>query len=237
LLDDATEVALRVVNAGAAECLESGHLEGTPPADQVQSFILGREGCPAGTSWCTSITLEKDGSTKIFAVTASGPGGLLAEGCATAVINQDPLEVRIQVRRYNEARCCGDGVRQAGEQCDTGAGAGSCSGDLGEPGCVGMIEDEVCSCDCLGKEILLSIDNVDPDPPLTNGAPGTKTELALAFSGSAGGDRARALRRCSRTRRRREARPTSTCACCERIWRRSSMARSPSSCDCRSART
>ncbi|HEY4117523.1 MAG TPA: hypothetical protein VGM56_06690, partial [Byssovorax sp.] len=50
----------------------------------------------------------------------------------------------------------------------------------------------VCDCGCLAQEILLSIDGADA-PALTNGAAGTKEQLALAFT-SGNGDLDQALR-------------------------------------------
>lgn len=187
LLDDASEVTLRVIDSGAASCDEAtGHVDGSPPDDAVQSFSLERGGCAGGATWCKTITLDKDDSSKIFGVIATGPAGLLAEGCTTARIDQDPLEVSIQVHRAVLPKCCGDGALQPGEQCDSGQPpAVACGADVGEPGCTGMEATAVCGCDCVANEMLLSIDNPGGSPALGN-APGTKRDLALAFSGPAG---------------------------------------------------
>jgi hypothetical protein len=187
LLDDATAVVLSVIDADAASCdATTGHVGGSPSDDAVQTFNLGREGCASGASWCKTITLDKDDSKKIFGVVATGAAGLLAEGCTTAVIDQDPLEVSIQIRRADIPKCCGDGVLQPGEQCDTAQPpAVACGGDVGEPGCTGMEPNGACDCDCVAFEQLLSIDNPGGNPALTN-APMTKRDLALAFSGPSG---------------------------------------------------
>jgi len=192
VLDSAASVELRVIDADQASCLDSGFVEGSPPEPAVQTFSLAQNGCAAGAAWCKTVTLAMDGSSKVFGVLARDAAGQpVAQGCTRATIDQDPLDISIQVKRYNPPKCCGDGVLQAGEQCDTGLAAEACPGDTG--GCSGIIENAVCHCDCLGREILLSIDNTAP-PALTNGPAGTNSALALAFSGSAGDDRAHALR-------------------------------------------
>lgn len=195
LLDDATEVTLRVIDDGAAKCRSSsGHLEGTPAEDAVQTFSLVQTGCEPGAAWCKTVTLDRDDTTKIFSVTATGPGGLIAEGCTKAVIDQDPLEVEIQLHKVNAPKCCGDGVLQAFEQCDNGPTNPGCPGDVGLAGCTGTAADDVCDCDCVSREILLSIDNPVGTPALSNGPAGTKFDPAIVFSGNVGPDTAGALR-------------------------------------------
>ena len=183
LLDQATAVSLRVADSADVDCAPDGSMQGTPSADTLQSFSLDHGGCSSGASWCKTITLDQDGATKVFAVTVTGAGGVTGVGCTKAAVDQDPLEVRITVHRYNAPACCGDGVVQVGEQCDTGTG----------PNCTGMPADDVCSADCLGLEILLSIDN-GGSPNLTNGPPRSKGELGLAFAGASGGELANGLR-------------------------------------------
>lgn len=187
LLDDATAVTLDVIDADAASCNPAtGHVDGSPSDDAVQRFNLERGGCTAGATWCRTITLDRDESTKIFGVVATGAAGLLAEGCTTAVIDQDPLEVAIQVHRAEIPKCCGDGVLQPGEQCDSGQPpSAGCAGDVGEPGCTGMEPTAACGCDCIAVEQLLSIENPGGNPALSN-APQTKRDLAMAFSGPSG---------------------------------------------------
>src|SRR3569832_1886783 len=111
----------------------------------------------------------------MFAVAAKSPAGLLAEGCTVEAIDQDPLEVTIQMHRYNEPACCGDGSPQVGEQCDSGA--------LVDPAivCGGVTPSAVCNGDCTAAEILLSIDDGATPPKLFNGIPGSKTKLSVAF--------------------------------------------------------
>lgn len=178
-LDGATKVTLSVFDADLAKCdAATGHVSAIP-AEGTQSFSLSKEGCPKGLSWCKTITLDKDGSTKMFAVQATGPAGLLAEGCTSAKIDQDPLDVSIQLQRYTAPACCNDGKLQAGEQCDTSVvAAQTCDGQPGGV-CLGIEADEVCECDCRAKEIALdrSVDNAATIP-----AVGTKSALALIFA-------------------------------------------------------
>lgn len=178
LLDQAKTVSLTVFDASKGECMPNGHVTNVP-AEGVQTFDLKKGGCAAGASWCTDIELDRDSTQKIFAVVAKGSSGILAEGCAVAKIDQDPLEVDIKVQRYNPPACCNNGSLEAGEQCDTGSSGNCINGTGGK--CGGIVADAVCRCDCTAEEILLSIDNSAP-PALTNGAVGTKTGLVLAFS-------------------------------------------------------
>lgn len=179
LIDQATAMTLYVFDAELATCdAETGHVDKIPSGRATQKFALTKEGCADGDLWCTTFELDKDGSKKMFAIVATKAGGTLAEGCTTAVINQNPLTVTIQAHRFRPATCCGNGVLEPGEQCDSGITA-SCDGSP-PVACSGMPADEVCACDCTAKEILLSIDDTE-QPSLKNGAPGTKLNLALAF--------------------------------------------------------
>jgi hypothetical protein len=176
LLDTATAVDLSVFDASKAFCDElTGHVDAIPKGEGTQTFALEQEGCAKDVSWCRTIKLDKDGSKKMFAVTARSAAGLLAEGCAVEAIDQDPLEVTIQMHRYNEPGCCGDGSAQVGEQCDSGA--------LVDPAnaCGGVVPSAVCNGDCTAAEILLSIDDGALPPKLSNGIPGSKTKLSIAF--------------------------------------------------------
>jgi hypothetical protein len=134
--------------------------------------------------WCTTIQLDKDDSKKMFAIVATKAGATIAEGCVTQVINQDPLRVEIQAHRYAPPKCCGNGVLEPGEQCDTGM-PGTCDGTPATM-CSGIVATDVCNCDCTAKEILLSIDD-NEQPNLKNAEAGTKSNLALAYGpGGAG---------------------------------------------------
>jgi hypothetical protein len=166
LLAQATAVKLSVFDAAKAKCLPTGHASAIPAG--AQSFALQNSGCAKGVAWCKQIALDEDGSSKMFAVVASNAAGTLAEGCATAAINQDPLEVDIKVQRYLPPACCGDGKLEPGEQCDSGTASG---GD-----CPGITADAVCSVACTSIEIPLDRTPTDKPP-----AAGTKAELALAF--------------------------------------------------------
>ncbi len=178
LLDHASSVTLSVFDAGLAKCDASTGSVAIPAGSP--SYQLQNTGCTGTSVWCGSIQLAEDGSTKVFAVVAAEAGATIAQGCTTAVINQDPLQVDIQAYRYLEPKCCGDGKLEPGEQCDTGV-AGSCV--VGGPvsACSGILDTPVCFCDCTAKEILLSVDDATA-PLLTNAPPGSKTSLALAFT-------------------------------------------------------
>lgn len=184
LLDAATSVELWVFPADQARCGANGHVDRIPEGGGTQQFSLKSAGCPDGVRWCQDIELDQDGEERMFAVIARNAGGTLAEGCAVAAIDQDPLEVSIKVQRYNPPSCCGDGVLQAGEQCDLGEAPTACSG---EPGgrCLGTFADEVCACDCTASELLLAIDN-QGEPQILAGPPGSKSQLALAFTPGVG---------------------------------------------------
>jgi hypothetical protein len=178
LLDRASSLDLAVFDAAKSKCLESGHA-GVPADDTAQRFTLDKLGCSGGAAWCKTIQLDKDGSTKMFVVTAKNAAGVIAEGCGTAVINQDPIDVSIQVKRFNPPTCCGDGQLQSGEQCEIATMQPN-------KACSGIPGDAVCGADCTANEILLSIDN-PTQPVFTNGAKSTKTDLALAFGPGAAG--------------------------------------------------
>lgn len=185
LLDQATSVTLSVFDAAGATCNEAtGHV-GSIPASALQ-FPLSDKDCTGGDLWCATIKLDRDGSTKMFAVVASKAGATLAEGCAAKAVDQDPLVVDIQAHRYSPPRCCNDGILEPGEQCDTGV-LGTCGGTGGasacnaaDPSSGGIADDPVCFCDCTAKEILLSVDDKTA-PNLKNAPAGSKSALALAF--------------------------------------------------------
>lgn len=181
LLDQASSVTLSVFDASAAKCnKDTGHVSKIPPAEEgTKTFQLAKKGCEQGVAWCKTVELDEDGSKKMFAVVAKNAGGLLAEGCTTAVIDQDPLEVTLKVHRYNEPACCNDGRVQVGEQCDSAIVDPACQGDA--CACTAIAIDAVCDYDCTTFEILLSSDNPTPKPDLHNGPPGTKTDLQIAF--------------------------------------------------------
>lgn len=181
LLDSATTVQLSVFDAGAAKCLKTGHVDKIPTGEGTQQFILGKTGCGEGAAFCKTISLDKDGSEKMFAVIASNASGVVAEGCTTALINQDPLDVDITMSRYNPPGCCNDGKLQSGEQCDTGLAAEmSCAGGPGGA-CSSIVADAVCACDCTAQEILLSIDDLVL-PGLKNKPARSKSHLAMTFA-------------------------------------------------------
>jgi hypothetical protein len=173
LLDDATRVELSVFDAKGSSCGDDGHVD---VPGSAQQFDLDDAGCPAGIKWCGEITLDRDGSNKMFSVVASGPNGVLGEGCATATIDQDPVEVSITIVRYNPPACCNDGVLQAGEQCEGTAAATDCAGGPGGE-CTAIVPDAVCECNCTSKEVP-----VDRSDPTVFPAAQTQQDLALVFA-------------------------------------------------------
>ena len=179
LLDTATGMTLSVFDAALGKCdATTGHVASIPGGSATQTFPLSRTGCTGGDLWCATIKLDKDGSTKMFAIVATNAGQTVAEGCTTAVVDQDPLQVEIQAHRFSPPKCCGDGVLEPGEQCDNGL-PGNCSGGPTSK-CSGIQENPACYCDCTAKEILLSIDDTAL-PLLKNGPAGTKQNLAFTF--------------------------------------------------------
>ncbi len=193
LLDDVTGMTL-TVSEGARCDAATGSVTGEP--DSAQSFDMDRD-CGNGAKWCKEISLENDGISRVFHVVGKVGTEVAGEGCAEAVVDQDPLRVDITIRKFVEAVCCNDGVLQPGEQCDPGIQADTdCAGNPppgGDKACFGTIPDAVCECDCLAKEIVLSTPNVGA--PAVNNDAGTKTELALAFAvgGGALGNALRAV--------------------------------------------
>src|SRR4051812_33026726 len=89
LLDRATSVELSVFDAAQGKCLPTGHTD-VPAGEKTQHFTLDRVGCAKGVAWCKTIQLDRDGSTKMFAVSAKNAAGPVAEGCAARPIDQDP---------------------------------------------------------------------------------------------------------------------------------------------------
>ena len=187
LLDQANTVTLSVFDVGSSKCEADGAVSNAP-ATGARTFSLSQKGLSQGTTWCTTIDLDRDGSNKMFSVVAQNASGKLAQGCTTATIDQDPLSVTITVERFVEPGCCNDGTVQVGEQCDTGMPMGCDGSPAGK--CDGITADAVCDCNCQAQEILLSGNDSD-QPFIANGVAGSKTNLALAFTaGNLGLDRA-----------------------------------------------
>lgn len=149
VLDDATSLTLQVFLAAGHTCNADGSF--SPAADDAEEFSLDKGGCSGGATWCGEITLEQDDEERMFYVEARSSAGLLARGCATAVIDRDPVDVSITVVRFVEESCCGDGDLQPGELCDEG----------GDEQCGGTTETATCAADCLTKPVAVDANGED----------------------------------------------------------------------------
>jgi hypothetical protein len=178
LLDTASGVELRVSQGGACN-EDTGSI--TDESGFV-SFDLDR--CGAG--WCKDVKLDRDDQEHLFHVIASAGGGPVAEGCKLATIDKDPLNVDIRVHKFVPPGCCNNGKVESREQCDNGIKAMTNCANMpvsGNGSCNSIVGDEVCACDCLANELLLSVAGT---APTTDNDPGSKTDLSLAFSGPTG---------------------------------------------------
>lgn len=163
VLDDATSLTLSVFPAEGRSCAADGSASEIP-ADAL-TFPLSKSGCSGGATWCGEVTLDQDDAPQMFHVEVRDAAGLLAQGCTTAVVDRDPLDVGIQVVRFVEPSCCGDGTLQASELCDGG----------GDDSCGGTTEDIVCASDCTTR--LIRIDET-PGSPADIG----QSALSIAFT-------------------------------------------------------
>ncbi|MEM1032651.1 MAG: hypothetical protein AAF928_06325 [Myxococcota bacterium] len=187
LLDNATAVQLRVYAGDEVVCEPAtGRVSGS--AISTQNFALSDAGCSDGASWCQDVTLDRDGEIRTFEVIATATGTVIGRGCDQRPVDDDPLLVDIDIVAEAEPRCCNDGIIQFGEQCDTRVAATlTCDGSTADAtagSCDGIVQDDVCECDCLAREIVLSEGNMNA-PGLSNQV-ATKFGLALAFSGPSG---------------------------------------------------
>lgn len=172
ILQDAKTVVLSVFPANLSTCRPDGSVTAVPPKEQgTQVFSLENTGCTGGAAWCKTIELEKDSSAMMFSIVAGDETGPLAQGCATATIDQDPLDVAIKVQVIVPEKCCGDGTFQRGEQCEAPAIAEQCGG---------IAETDVCTATCETKELQLAVPS-DAKPMLPDGPIG-KSELAMTFA-------------------------------------------------------
>ncbi|NUP05016.1 MAG: hypothetical protein HOW73_03030 [Polyangiaceae bacterium] len=164
VLDDASSLTLYVFPAEGRSCESDGSASELP--DDALTFPLSKSGCEGGATWCGEITLDQDDAQQIFHVQAKDSSGLLAQGCTTAVVDRDPLEVNIKVVRFVEPSCCGDATLQAGELCDNG----------GDDSCGGTTEDAVCASDCTTRAVW--VDDTGSGGPTNNG----QGDLSIAFT-------------------------------------------------------
>jgi hypothetical protein len=144
LLDGVTDLSLVVYDqsAGAGCDPATGRATGTDGIERVASATLREEGCPAGVRFCINkLPIRKDPGTRVFAAVAHAAGGVeVADGCTTAVVNQDSLDIAIKMVRFVPPDVCGDNVIGPTEQC--------------EP--AGSATDIVCDAKCHTRELLLS---------------------------------------------------------------------------------
>src|ERR1700733_2958102 len=78
LPDEVTGMTLSVFDASLAKCdAATGHVDAIPAGHATQSFPLNQEGCTGGDLWCATVKLDKDGSTKMFAVVGTRAGATL----------------------------------------------------------------------------------------------------------------------------------------------------------------
>jgi hypothetical protein len=168
LLDEASAVRLHVFPADGRACRDDGSASELPGS--AQKFQLSKSGCEGGATWCGEITLERDESTQMFYAEVTGAGELVAQGCATAAIDQDPVEVDIKVLRVVPPACCGNGTLEVGELCDTGPPGGACGT---------ITADAVCDADCSAREIPI-------DYETQSAGPLGQTTLSLTFASGTG---------------------------------------------------
>ncbi|MFO0550402.1 MAG: hypothetical protein U0271_18550 [Polyangiaceae bacterium] len=150
VLDEATSLTLYVFPSSEASCNDDGTLSALP--EGAASHQLQNAGCEGGAKWCGEIKLDQDDSEQMFYVEATSAAGLLAQGCTTAVIDKDPVEVSIKVQRHVEPACCGDGELQVGELCDLG----------GDDTCGGSTADTICTAECTTNVVW--VDDQDGTP-------------------------------------------------------------------------
>ncbi|MBK6512789.1 MAG: hypothetical protein IPG04_01400 [Polyangiaceae bacterium] len=167
VLDDANSLTLYVFPAEGRTCEADGSASELP--GDALSFQLSKSGCTGGATWCGEIVLEQGDEAQMFHVQASDESGLLAQGCTTAVVDRDPLDVNIEVVRFVVPACCGDGIVQPGELCDNG----------GDDTCGGTTADQVCASDCTTRPTWVD-DFGDPPEDIGQG------ELSIAFTAGEG---------------------------------------------------
>ncbi len=179
---DGAKLTLRVIE-GASCNTATGAVGGSFDDEDVLTFGLRTSGCEAGASFCADVTVEQGDTPKVFEVFATRSNQRIAQGCTRVLVNQDPLAVDVSIVPFFEPKCCNDGRLQVGEQCDPGLVADTdCRGaPTGGAQCSAVVEDFVCHCDCLAREIVLS--EASLTPPALGNSPDLKAEPAFAFSG------------------------------------------------------
>jgi hypothetical protein len=137
------------------------------------------QSCPASSTgkFCGTLTLAESSNRRIFSATASDSNGAtLAQGCTSTVIDAANVSLSIMMVSSALAATCGNGVIEAGEQCDPPPAAGA--------------SDAVCDSACHSKEEVLSSGSSSPQGPaviLWPDETGRSEQLMCFFTDATGG--------------------------------------------------
>jgi len=157
----------------AAGALPTGVSASTP---KVATQTLGTTNCTGTAKFCGSLTITKSTDVFVFAAQAlDASNAVIANGCATATVNQDTLAVSIMMQRFVPPATCGNGIIEATEQCDP---PGTAEPDGGS-------SDIVCDSQCHSLEETLSVGATSPTGPaffLWPPQSGTSGELLAFFT-------------------------------------------------------
>ena len=157
------------VACDAAGALATGVTSTTP---KVATQSLGTTSCTGGAKFCGTLTITKSPDVFVFTAQAlDASNAVLANGCATATVNQDTLAVAITMQRFVPPATCGNGVVESTEQCDPPTPDGG--------------SDLVCDSQCHSVEETLSTGATSPAGPaffLWPSQSGTPGELLAFFA-------------------------------------------------------
>ena len=125
----------------------------TAATPKVATQSLGTTDCASSAKFCGSLTLTQSSDVYVFAAQAlDASNAVIANGCATATVNQDTLAVSITMQRFITPAVCGNGIIEPTEQCDPPGGD-----DAGT--------DQVCDSQCHSLEEVLSVGATAPAGP------------------------------------------------------------------------
>jgi len=157
VLDSAVALNLTVydekngVACDATGALPTGVTSSTP---KVATQALETTNCASTAKFCGSLTLTQSSDVYVFAAQAlDASNAVIANGCATATVNQDTLAVSITMQRFITPAVCGNGIIEPTEQCDPPGTDDAGSGD------------QVCDSQCHSLEEVLSIGATSPTGP------------------------------------------------------------------------